>query len=86
MTDLIQLSDVEIAAVSGGAIFQSIGISASQSNTSSVSQTAVASNSGAVTAVASGYRATAAAAGAQASNAALVSQRNVIAASNNLWF
>jgi hypothetical protein len=86
MTDLIQLSDVEIAAVSGGNISQSIGITASQSNSSSVSQSAVASNSGAVTAAASGSGALAAAAGAEASNVALVSQRNVIAARNNLWF
>ena len=50
MTDLIQLSDVEIAAVSGGA--QSIYISASQSNSSSVTQSASASNYGAVSATA----------------------------------
>jgi hypothetical protein len=84
MTDLIQLSDTEIAAVAGGAIDQSIYISASQSNTSSVTQTATATNYGAVTATASGYGALAAAVGAQASNTALVSQSNSISATNSV--
>jgi len=86
MTDLIQLSEAEIAAVAGGAIDQSISISASQSNTSNVSQSATATNSGAVTATANGYGATAAAAGAEASNFASVSQRNSISASNSVRF
>ena len=85
MTDLIQLTDVEIAAVSGG-ISQSISISAKQSNSSSVSQSATATNSGAVTASAWGYGALAAAAGAEANNTAVVSQANVIAASNSVKF
>jgi hypothetical protein len=70
MTDLIQLSDVEIAAVAGGAI--------SQSNSSTVTQTATATNSGTVTASASGTGSLAAAAGAEASNFAEVSQVNVV--------
>jgi hypothetical protein len=86
MTDLIQLTDVEIAAVAGGAISQSISISASQTNSSSVSQSASATNSGAVTASAWGYGALAAAAGAEANNTAVVSQANVIAASNSVRF
>jgi hypothetical protein len=86
MTDLIQLTDVEIAAVAGGTISQSISVGASQSNSSSVSQSASASNSGAVTASAWGYDALAAAAGAQASNTAVVSQANVITASNSVRF
>jgi hypothetical protein len=45
MTDLIQLSDAEIAAVAGGAIDQSISISATQTNSSYVSQSATATNS-----------------------------------------
>ena len=81
MSDLIQLSDAEIAAVAGG-VTQSISISASQSNTSSVTQSATATNSGAVTATASGKDSLAAAAGAEASNTAVVSQANVIAAVN----
>jgi hypothetical protein len=60
MTDLIQLSDTEIAAVAGGAIDQSIYISASQSNTSSVTQSATATNYGNVSATASGAYSTAA--------------------------
>ena len=50
MTDLIQLTDAEIAGVSGGILNQSISISASQSNCASVSQTATATNNGAVSA------------------------------------
>ena len=69
MTDLLQLNDVEIAAVAGGAISQSASVTATQSNSSSVSQTASASNSGAVSATnGAGSGNTAAAAGAEASN------------------
>jgi carbon monoxide dehydrogenase subunit G len=81
MTDLIQLSDVEIVAVAGGQLSQSISISASQSNSSSVSQSATASNSGAVTANA-GANGLAAAVGAQATNTALVTQTNAVVALN----
>jgi hypothetical protein len=84
MSDLIQLSDVEIAAVSGGT--QSISIYAYQSNSASVSQSATASNYGAVTATASGYGALAAAAGAEASNYSAVSQANVISARNSIRY
>jgi TPP-dependent pyruvate/acetoin dehydrogenase alpha subunit len=86
MTDPILLTAAEIAAVSGGAIAQSISISVTQRNTSSVSQSATAINSGRVTATATGTGATAAAAGAEATNIALVSQINVVAAVNNLQF
>jgi len=86
MTDLIQLSDAEIAAVAGGAISQSISISASQSNSSSVTQSATATNSGAVTATANGTDALAAAAGAEASNVAYVLQRNSISATTSVRF
>jgi len=82
MTDLIQLSDTEIAAVAGGAIDQSLSVSATQSNSSSISQSASATNYGAVTATASGYGALAAAAGAEANNVATVSQANIISATN----
>jgi hypothetical protein len=84
MTDLILLTDAEIAAVSGGAISQSISVSATQTNSSSVSQTSSASNSGAVTATASGSGATAAAAGAESNNTALVFQSNAIVAANSV--
>ena len=50
MTDLIQLTDAEIAGVSGGILNQSISISASQTNNATVKQTATATNNGAVTA------------------------------------
>jgi hypothetical protein len=83
MTDLIQLSDAEIAAVAGGAIDQSISVSATQTNSSSIDQSASASNSGAVTATAS-YGGTAVAIGAAASNFAQVSQANVISARNSV--
>jgi hypothetical protein len=81
MTDLIQLSDAEIAAVAGGDVDQSISISASQSNSSSVYQSASSSNSGAVTATA-GAGGTATAIGSAASNTAYVSQSNAIIAAN----
>jgi hypothetical protein len=86
MTDMILLTDAEIAAVAGGAITQSISIAASQSNSSTVNQTATATNSGAVTATATGAGATAAAVGASASNYAEVSQANIIVASNSVRF
>jgi hypothetical protein len=83
MTDLLQLTDVEIAAVAGGAISQSASVSAHQSNSSSVSQTAAATNSGAVSATnGAGNGNTAAAVGASSSNVALVTQVNVARASN----
>jgi hypothetical protein len=78
---LIQLTDVEIAEVAGGAVSQTISITASQSNSSTVTQTAIATNSGAVTATA-GAGGTAAAAGAEATNTAIVSQSNAIVAAN----
>jgi hypothetical protein len=84
MSDLIQLTDAEIAAVSGGAISQSISLTATQSNSSTVSQSSSASNSGAVTATASGTNGTAAAAGAESSNFALVGQANIVAALNSV--
>jgi len=84
MSDLIQLTDVEIAAVAGGAISQSISISATQRNTSTVTQTATASNTGRVTATGTG--AIAAAVGVAASNFAAVSQTNVIVAINSVRF
>jgi len=88
MTDLIQLTDAEIAGVSGGILNQSISIDASQSNTASVSQTASATNTGNVSATAASVTgdATAAAAGAEASNTSLVYQRNSISASNRQSF
>jgi len=86
MSDLIQLTDVEIAAVAGGAISQSTSISATQRNTSIVTQTATASNTGRVTATATGTGAIAAAVGAAASNFAVVSQTNVIVAVNSVRF
>jgi len=82
MTDPIPLTDAEITAVAGGAIYQDIYISASQRNTSSVTESATAVNSGRVTATASSYDAVAIAVGAEARNTALVAQLNVIAAVN----
>jgi hypothetical protein len=87
MTDLIQLNDVEIAAVAGGDISQSADVYASQSNYSSVSQSAYATNYGNVSASNGiGSNNTAAAVGASASNAAIVTQVNVARASNRLRF
>ena len=83
MSDLIQLSDVEIAAVAGGLAF----VSADQSNSSTVTQTASATNSGAVSASnGAGSGNTAAAAGAEADNTAVVTQVNVARASNRFSF
>jgi hypothetical protein len=85
MTDMIELNDVEIAAVAGGAISQSASVAAVQSNSSSVSQSASATNSGAVSATNGiGSFNTAAAAGAEANNTAIVTQVNVARASNSL--
>jgi hypothetical protein len=88
MTDMSLLTDAEIAAVAGGAISQSISISATQRNTSSVSQSASATNSGRVTATATGTGAltVAVAVGAEANNIAVVSQTNAIVASNSIQF
>ena len=86
MNELIQLTEAEIAAVGGGAIDQSISIYASQSNSSSVKQSATAVNSGPVSATAIGYDATAAAAGAEANNTAIVVQANSIKALNTVRF
>ena len=83
MTDLIQLSDAEIAAVAGGDVDQSISIHASQSNRSSVDQDAHSSNSGNVSATTgAGAGGTATAVGSAASNTAWVSQSNAIIAAN----
>ncbi len=50
MNDLIQLTDAEIAGVSGGILNQSISISATQSNGATVTQTANSTNNGSVSA------------------------------------
>jgi hypothetical protein len=86
MTDMSLLTDAEIAAVAGGAISQSISISATQRNSSTVTQTATATNSGRVTATATGTATLAVAVGAEANNTAVVSQANVVAASNSIQF
>ena len=71
MTELIQLTDVEIAEVAGG---QSISISTGQGNGSGVGQGAGAGNSGAVSA--------GVAAGAEANNFAAALQTNAVVAAN----
>ena len=86
MTDLIQLNDVEIAAVAGGYdIYQSASVYASQSNYSSVSQSAYATNYGDVSASnGAGSGNVAAAVGASASNTAIVTQVNAALALNRI--
>jgi hypothetical protein len=100
MNDLIQLTDAEIAGVSGGILNQDISISASQSNSASVTQNSTASNTGAVTASLSsnggsggvtggaggGGGSTVAAAGAESSNYSVLVQKNSISASNHQSF
>jgi hypothetical protein len=87
MTDLIQLNDVEIAGVAGGDIYQSSSVYAEQSNSSSVSQYASATNSGAVSASnGAGSGNIAAAAGAEANNTAIVTQVNAALALNRIRF
>jgi len=66
---LIELTDAELGLVSGGLV--------AQVNYSSISQSATATNSGTVTASATGADSTAIAIGAAASNTALVEQFNV---------
>jgi len=87
MNDLIQLTEAEIAGVSGGT-YQSIDIDASQSNSSSVTQGGTATNSGAVSASVGSYSggATAAAVGASVTNTAIVYQSNRVSASNSVRF
>jgi hypothetical protein len=84
MSDLIQLTEAEIAGVSGGNPTQTISITATQTNSASVWQSASASNSGAVTATAWGWGALAAAVGAESSNTSFVRQSNSISARNSL--
>ena len=85
MTDLIQLDDVEIAAVAGGDIYQSASVYAVQYNSSSVDQYASAYNSGAVSASnGAGSGNIAAAAGAEANNTAIVTQVNAALALNRI--
>jgi hypothetical protein len=90
MSDLIQLTDAEIATVAGGNDPISAAASAtasynSQTNNSTVTQSATATNSySPVTAYVSGSYdpyATVVAVGALASNTALVSQSNSVRAS-----
>ena len=66
MSDMIELTDAELGLVSGGELLL-------QLNISTIAQTAVAINTGAVTASGAG----AVAIGAAASNTALVEQLNV---------
>ena len=85
MTDLIQLNDVEIAAVAGGDISQSANVSAYQSNSSYVSQSAYANNYGDVSASnGAGSGNVAAAVGASANNTAIVTQVNAALALNRI--
>jgi hypothetical protein len=77
------LTDAEIAAVAGGAIAQSISIAVTQRNTSVITQTTTAINSSSVV-TATATDALAVAVGAEATNAAVVSQANVVAAINCL--
>jgi hypothetical protein len=84
MSDMIPLTETELDLVAGG--YQNIYISASQSNSSSVSQTATAYNYGAVTASGGGYDSTTVAVGALASNTALVYQSNAISARNSFHY
>jgi hypothetical protein len=100
MNDRIQLTDAEIAGVSGGILNQSISISATQSNSADVSQTSTATNNGSVSASlsssggaggltggnAGGGGSTVAAAGAESSNTSLLVQKNSISASNHQSF
>ena len=86
MTDLIQLDDIEIAAVAGGDISQSASVYAYQ-NSSSVDQYASAYNSGDVSASnGDGSYNVAAAVGASANNTAVVTQVNAALALNRISF
>ena len=87
MTDLIQLDDIEIAAVAGGDISQSASVYAVQYNSSSVDQYASAYNSGDVSASnGDGSYNVAAAVGASANNTAVVTQVNAALALNRISF
>jgi hypothetical protein len=100
MTDLIQLTDAEIAGVSGGILNQSISVDATQTNNATVNQTANSTNNGSVSASLSsnggaggltggaggGGGSTVAASGSSASNYSSVFQKNSISASNRQSF
>jgi hypothetical protein len=77
MSDLITLTDAEIDLVAGGVVVGTTG-GIDQSNSSTVTQSATATNYGAVSATASGTGSLAAAAGAEASNTAIVLQGNFV--------
>ena len=101
MNDLIQLTDAEIAGVSGGILNQSISISATQTNGATVTQTANSTNNGSVSASLSsnggaggltcggaggGGGSTVAASGSSSSNSSSLVQKNSISASNRQSF
>ena len=76
MSDLVQLTDAEVDLVAGGQLSAGEAAKAGlvQANISTITQSASAANSGAVTASGSG----AIAIGAAASNTALVGQENLL--------
>jgi hypothetical protein len=100
MNDLIQLTDAEIAGVSGGILNQGITINATQGNSATVNQTANSTTNGNTSAGlsstggaggltggnAGGGGSTVAASGSSSSNASLLVQRNSISASNHQSF
>jgi hypothetical protein len=83
MTSLVVLTDAEAALVGGGAITQTISISVLQQNTSTVSQTAIATNAGRVSATVAGVSVIATAVGSECGNAAVVLSANVVEALNS---
>jgi hypothetical protein len=84
MSDMIPLTDAELDLVAGG--YQNISIYANQSNSSSVAQSATATNYAPVTAYGGGSYSTTVAVGAEASNTALVAQSNSIRATNFFYY
>jgi hypothetical protein len=83
MTSLVVLTDAEAALVGAGAITQTICISVLQQNGSTVSQTAIATNSGRVSATATGSSVITIASGVESGNAAVVLQINMLEALNS---
>jgi hypothetical protein len=83
MTSLVVLTDAEAALVGGGAITQSISISVLQQNGSTVSQTAIATNAGSVSATVTGSSVITIASGAESANAAVVLQANMVEVLNS---
>jgi len=82
MTSPVALIDAEAALVCGGATIRTISITVTQRSTSTISEAAVTTNTGRISAQITGINVLATAIGAESSSAAIVLQANVVEAIN----